>query len=239
MNEFSAYNLIFGSGAFSIVILALLALMSFISWGIILHKWKVFRRLRSLNNLFLKNFNAVRSFGELPKICITERVDKKKKIEAPLRNITVEVLKEAHRLPKYVSYDNLHHRAGLLEESLQSGVERQRMSEDLHLSFLSSASNLAPFLGLLGTVWGIMDSLWSIGKHGSADLVVVAPGIGAALVTTIAGLLVAIPASAAHSYFSRIINRNESFYYDYGSRLLSLFKREELSLVESEQHRQE
>ena len=237
MKDFTLYSLIFGSGAFSVVIVGLLVAISFISWGIILHKWKEFRRLGSKNRLFLKNFNNLRIFADLPKLCAINKSEKGKAEGAPLRNITVEVLKEAHRLPKYVSYDNLHHRAGLLEESLQSGVERQRMMEDQYLGFLSSASNLAPFLGLLGTVWGIMNSLWAIGKHGSAELVVVAPGIGAALVTTIAGLLVAIPASAAHSYFARTMNRNEIYYYDYGSRLLSLFKREELALVETEQER--
>ena len=69
------------------------------------------------------------------------------------------------------------------------------MEEDRYLTFLATSSNLAPFFGLLGTVWGIMIAFFQIGHHGSADLTVVAPGIAMALITTVAGLVVAIPAS--------------------------------------------
>ncbi len=227
MQEFSLVHLIFGSGAFSVVIVGLLAAVSFVSWGVIIRKLLFQRRMARANERFLGRFDRIAHFAELRDICLNERE------ECPLRGLAKEMLVEASKLSGKVSYDNLHHRAGLLEESAQRGIETQRVVESRYHGFLSVAANLSPFLGLLGTVWGIMDSLWSIGKHGSAELVVVAPGIGAALVTTIAGLLVAIPASGAFNLFAGRLNRNEVFYANFCSRVLSMFKRDELAAVES------
>ena len=122
------------------------------------------------------------------------------------------------------------------------------MDEDRYLTFLATSSNLAPFFGLLGTVWGIMIAFFQIGHHGSADLTVVAPGIAMALITTVAGLLVAIPASAGYNYFtSKLVaipasagynyftsknGSNETSYYNFGSQVLSLFKRGDMLAVE-------
>ena len=93
-------------------------------------------------------------------------------------------------------------------------------------------ANLAPFFGLLGTVWGIMTAFFEIGQHGSADLAVVAPGIAMALITTVAGLVVAIPASGSYNYFVSRTGENEIAYYNFGSRMLSLFKRGDLLALE-------
>lgn len=229
MQEFSVSHLVFGSGAFSVVIVGLLAAVSFVSWGVILRKILVQRRADRANARFLEKFLKISHFAELQNLCRDE------KEPCPLRAIAKGMLVEASKLSGRVSYDNLHHRAELIEESAQRCVETQRVVDSKFNGFLSVAANLSPFLGLLGTVWGIMDSLWSIGKHGSAELVVVAPGIGAALVTTIAGLLVAIPASGAFNFFSARLNRNEVTYVNFGSHVLAMFKRDELAAVESVQ----
>lgn len=229
MQEFSVSHLVFGSGAFSIVIVGLLAATSFVSWGVILRKILLQRKTARANARFLAQFRKISHFAELQNLC------KDEKEPCPLRAISKGMLVEASKLSGRVSYDNIHHRAELIEESAQRCVEIQRVVDAKYNGFLSVAANLSPFLGLLGTVWGIMDSLWSIGKHGSAELVVVAPGIGAALVTTIAGLLVAIPASGAFNLFSMRTNRNEVFYTNFGSHALAMFKRDELAAVESAQ----
>ena len=74
---------------------------------------------------------------------------------------------------------------------------------DNNLWFLSMASMVAPFIGLFGTVWGVMDSFAAIGAHQSASIAVIAPGLAAALGTTALGLIVAIPAAIAYQYFSK------------------------------------
>jgi biopolymer transport protein ExbB/TolQ len=80
---------------------------------------------------------------------------------------------------------------------------------DKNLWFLSMASNVAPFIGLFGTVWGVMHSFASIGAAKSVSIAVVAPGLAAALGTTVLGLIVAIPSAIAYQYFS---NKSDNLY---------------------------
>jgi biopolymer transport protein TolQ len=152
--------------------------------------------------------------------------------DSALRRLTAEVLKEASKFSNFVSYDSIQHRASLLEDTIQRSIEGLRLVEDKYLSFLATSSNLAPFFGLLGTVWGIMIAFFQIGQHGSADLSVVAPGIAMALITTVGGLVVAIPASAGYNYFTSCNGQNEISYFNFGSQVLSLFKRGDLLALE-------
>ncbi len=209
----------------TIVVLCILAIMSLGSWGIIIVKYIVNKKNQRANVIFFRKFSSVQQFVELQTLC--ESSD-----ESALRRLTDEVLKEASKFSNFVSYDSIQHRASLLEDTIQRSIEGLRLSEDRYLSFLATASNLAPFFGLLGTVWGIMVAFFQIGQHGSADLTVVAPGIAMALITTVAGLVVAIPASAGYNYFTSHNGQNEISYYNFGSQVLSLFKRGDLLALE-------
>ncbi len=181
-------------------------------------------RIKELTLLFFK-FNQVEHFIELQGLCETSG-------DSALKRLTSEVLIEAAKFSNFVSYDSIQHRASLLEDTIQRSIEGLRLDEDRHLSFLAISSNLAPFFGLLGTVWGIMSAFFEIGQHGSANLSVIAPGIAAALVTTVAGLVVAIPASAGYNVFVARNGQNEIAYYNFGSRVLSIFKRGDLLALE-------
>lgn len=209
----------------TIVIIAILAVMSFGSWGIIIVKLFSYRKSQRANASFFTRFNQVEHFIELQGLCETSG-------DSALKRLTSEVLIEAAKFSNFVSYDSIQHRASLLEDTIQRSIEGLRLDEDRHLSFLAISSNLAPFFGLLGTVWGIMSAFFEIGQHGSADLSVVAPGIAAALVTTVAGLVVAIPASAGYNVFVARNGQDEIAYYNFGSRVLSIFKRGDLLALE-------
>lgn len=209
----------------TLVIIAILAVMSFGSWGIIIVKLFSYRKNQKSNASFFVRFNQVEQFIELQGLCETSG-------DSALKRLTSEVLIEAAKFSNFVSYDSIQHRASLLEDTIQRSIEGLRLDEDRHLSFLAISSNLAPFFGLLGTVWGIMSAFFEIGQHGSADLSVVAPGIAAALVTTVAGLVVAIPASAGYNVFVARNGQNEIAYYNFGSRVLSIFKRGDLLALE-------
>jgi len=213
------------SDAATVVILFVLGVMSLGSWGIILTKYVSTRRNQKANAEFYSKFVKVEQFVQL-KTLVRQAND------SSLRRLTEEVLLEAQKFSAFVSYDSIQHRASLLEDTIQRSIEAVRMEEDRHLSFLAISSNLAPFFGLLGTVWGIMNAFYEIGKHGSADLTVVAPGIAVALVTTVAGLVVAIPASGFFNVFVARNNQSEIGYYNFGSRILSLFKRGDLLALE-------
>lgn len=221
----SISNLIFGSGLYATVILSILALMSLVVWGVIILKLKYYKALRSQTKRFAKDFSQIQQFHQVSALVQSHS-------QGPLVEISQSVLEESNQLSRYVSYDSIHHRASLLEEAIQRSVEAHKIDEERLLSFLALTSSLAPFLGLLGTVWGIMTSFFEIGAQGSAELSVVAPGIAAALVTTIAGLVVAIPASAAYNIFVTRNNKNEVYYYNFGSHLLTLFKRGDLQALE-------
>lgn len=219
------FKQILDSGFYAIVILGILGIMSTIVWGISWLKWKEYRKEKKGNLQFEQAFSKIESFVEVNSLL-------KNNLNCALADISKKVLEEAARLSPYVSYDSVAHRSSLLEEGIQRAVEEVRIQEERHLSFLAMSASLSPFLGLLGTVWGIMTSFFEIGAQGSAELTVVAPGIASALITTIGGLLVAIPSSAFMNYFSSKGNKNEVQYYNFGSKLLSLFKIGDLKALE-------
>ena len=94
------------------------------------------------------------------------------------------------------------------------------------LSFLATTGNTTPFIGLFGTVWGIMASFHEIGRIGSASLAVVAPGISEALVATAAGLAVAIPAVIFYNYFSNQVAELEGEMQSFSADFLNLVERD-------------
>jgi biopolymer transport protein TolQ len=104
------------------------------------------------------------------------------------------------------------------------GVEDRRMVQ--LVPFLATAGNTAPFIGLFGTVWGIMDTFQGIGLSGSASLAVVAPGISEALIATAAGLAVAIPSVIAYNYFTDRIRVLDSELQSFSSDLLNIMDRD-------------
>ncbi|MDR0515665.1 MAG: MotA/TolQ/ExbB proton channel family protein [Fibromonadaceae bacterium] len=209
----------------TIAILLVLVFFSLFAWGIIITKYLSLKSKQNANISFYKAFDHIKHFAEIENFAV-------KATECPLRNITDAVLKEAMNLSPFVSVETLQPRSEMLEDTMQREVEACRLEEDTKLSFLAMASNVSPFFGLFGTVWGIMQSFYEIGTHGSADLSVVAPGIAVALVTTVAGLLTAIPASIAYNYFVSRNNRQEILYYNFSSHLLGMFKRGDLQAIE-------
>ena len=225
MQDYALLELLKMCDTMSIIILTILGGMSIGLWGIIIVKTRSYTRNARLNTDFYSRFIRIEQFVQLKVLC-------RQATDSPLKKLTEEVLLEAQKFSAFVSYDSIQHRASLLEDTIQRSIEAIRLDEDKFLGFLAMASNLSPFFGLLGTVWGIMVAFYQIGKHGSADLTVVAPGISVALVTTVFGLMVAIPSSAAYNIFVNRNNRNEISYYNFGSRVLSLFKRGDLLALE-------
>ncbi len=112
-----------------------------------------------------------------------------------------------------------------LQRSLRKGIVDQASRLESALSFLATTGNTAPFIGLFGTVWGIMQSFRGIGLKGSANLAVVAPGISEALIATAAGLAAAIPAVVAFNYFNNKVSDFSAEMEIFASDFLSLVER--------------
>jgi len=104
-----------------------------------------------------------------------------------------------------------------------ASIEETRL--DKRLSFLASTASVSPFVGLFGTVWGIMNAFGEIGRQGSANLAVVAPGISEALITTAAGLFAAIPAALAFNFFSDRLKALSATMDDFAMEFISMVER--------------
>lgn len=207
------------------VIVAVMFLLSIGVWAVLLQKW-------------LGNGGRKRSFarwrqmmGDKPGFQDLLKLSKAMP-ESPMGRITRSALAEMEGLSAYVSYDSLEHRGELVRESIERAVETDKEKNERGLVYLAFCSATGPLIGLLGTVWGIMDSFYQIGKQGSGNITVVAPGIAEALLATMSGLLVAIPASVGYNAFTGFNRKAEAMMFNFGSELVSLFKRGDLSALE-------
>jgi biopolymer transport protein TolQ len=186
------------------VVLIVLLVMSVISWAIILHKALQFRLIGRESGRFLKSYRESRRFSLVASSA-------KRLRQSPLGRVYLGAYQElsASGAPpdvmdgppepgdEPISSDRL--------ESIQRAMRRVHSTEvermERYLAFLATTASAGPFVGLLGTVVGIMGSFQAIGTQGSASLAVVAPGISGALVATAAGLAAAIPAVVGYNYF--------------------------------------
>lgn len=207
------------------VIVGLMFILSIGVWAILVQKWLANRSRK-------KSFAKWREqMGERP--TFQDLLKQSKNIpDSPMGRITKAALSEMEGLSAYVSYDSLEHRGELVRESTERALDIEKDQNERGLVFLAFASATGPLIGLLGTVWGIMDSFYQIGKQGSGNITVVAPGIAEALLATMAGLLVAIPASVGYNAFTGFNRKAESLMLNFGSELVSLFKRGDLSALE-------
>lgn len=112
-----------------------------------------------------------------------------------------------------------------LDRSLRKAVGLEISSMESRLTMLATTGSTGPFIGLFGTVWGIMNSFHKIGATGSASLAVVAPGISEALFTTAIGLLAAIPAVVLYNHFIAIIRREEVELSNFATDFMNIAKR--------------
>ncbi len=198
----SVWQIIGNTSAFGSFILAVLTIMSFISWVIIFHKWREYRAVDNDNARFVQFFRHADR--------LSESVGQAKSASrSPVSNVFLAGYRELTALAERKNVGGgLQQTVRSLDEKdyeiIEMGMEKTLTDEMSFLEkkviFLATTANAAPFMGLLGTVVGIMDSFWSIGQRGSASLAVVAPGIAEALLATIVGLGAAIPAVIAFNW---------------------------------------
>jgi biopolymer transport protein TolQ len=187
------------------LVLLILVYFSVTSWAIIIYKTLVIQRATRDSARFLDFFWAKRRFDVISQGLSDFR-------HSPLAVLFRDVhheLMQSRRSGDITSADGLD--ADLGEQERVARVLRRATTSETHrlekyLAFLATTGSAAPFIGLFGTVWGIMDAFHGIGKTGSASLAVVAPGISEALVATAIGLVAAIPAVIAYNHFLNKVN---------------------------------
>ncbi|OIO04479.1 MAG: protein TolQ [Desulfovibrionaceae bacterium CG1_02_65_16] len=203
------------------VVLTFLAIMSLWSWTIIFSKLILYRRTKSLVTRGCVLFNDAGDLSEgLSAISRDEG--------SPLSKVGLLAVGEFRKLEKA---DIERDRKRMLVKDTLRRVLRQGVSEEMKrlstsLSFLATCANAAPFIGLFGTVWGIMHAFHSIGLSQSAALATVAPGISEALVTTAIGLVVAIPATIAYNYLLAMLGEVETEMVNFAGAFLNRIERE-------------
>ncbi|MGD2127154.1 MAG: protein TolQ [Desulfobacteraceae bacterium] len=206
------------------VVLLILFLFSIISWTIIFMKWRLFRKAREEDAFFFDIFWESTAFNKIYSEC-------EDLIFSPVAQLFRAGYSEVVRMRKIQNptatkeaNNGVPPLMDVVERSLKKTAIDQSNRLERALSFLATTGNTTPFIGLFGTVWGIMESFRGIGLKGSANLAVVAPGISEALIATAAGLAAAIPAVVAFNYFNNkvMVFRSE----------MDLFSADFLSLVE-------
>jgi len=183
-------------------VLLILLLFSLISWTIIFTKWRLFRRAKQETAYFFDLFWESTEFNKIYNEC-------NNLIFSPVAHLFRSGYSEFRRIRKLQTQStsqemnsNMLPLLDYVERSLRKTSIDQGNRLERALSFLATTGNTTPFIGLFGTVWGIMESFGAIGLKGSASLAVVAPGISEALIATAAGLAAAIPAVVAFNYFN-------------------------------------
>ena len=180
------------SGPVAMVVLVSLLLGSLFSWAIILGKWGSFRRARVQSQRFLRAFRKANRLQEIA--AVSEQFK-----PSPLVNVFDEVYETYRRQtggfgpPRNIT---------ALERAGQTAASESLTAMEQRLTWLASIGSISPFVGLFGTVMGIVKAFVGLGMEGTATLRAVAPGVAEALITTAAGLLVAIPAVIAYNQFT-------------------------------------
>ncbi len=208
-----------------LVILILISL-SILSWAIGWSKFKQFRNLKAANQEFDNQFWNTNSLDDVfasvdqhsnsshAKVFKAAYLEMKKIAESPLMNKT----SDNTETPLLQGADNL-------ERSLKKAIENEIAEMENRLTILASTGSTGPFIGLFGTVWGIMGSFKQIGLTGSASLASVAPGISEALIATAIGLVAAIPAVIIYNNCISIIRKEEISLNNFSYDFLNIVKR--------------
>ncbi len=220
------------SGSFALFILFIISALSILCWAVILRKILAYKKAKENNKAFIRQFNKRDSLKD---------VIMRKDFESftPMENICRTGILEFERLLKSAISKGekiksifVQSQFEIIRDHLDKSASEEAQRSEQHLIFLAITASASPFLGLLGTVWGIMNAFIEIGNQASASLNVVAPGIAEALVTTIWGISVAIPAVVSYNLFISKCRTYEDNYYNFSNVLLNRIKSEFFDLID-------
>ena len=207
--DFSLLSLFLRADFVVKTVIIMLIVCSIYSWAIIIEKFKLFKKINLESEVFEEKFWRARSaetfYNSLPL-----------SVENPMASMFKDSMQT---LLKTKSKSNLNERmSGMLEVN----IEKQMAKLDKGFTFLATVGSTAPFIGLFGTVWGIMNSFQSIAISRNTSLAIVAPGIAEALFATALGLLAAIPAVVAYNKYNNDSKKYSQKLENFSKRFLSI-----------------
>ena len=207
--DFSILNLFIRADIIVKSVIIILIASSIYSWAIIIEKYRLFKKINKTSEEFEMKFWKSRSaesfYNNLPD-----------KIDDPMANLFKDTMQV---IIKSKSKSNLSNK---IESMLEVNIEKQMNVLEKHYTFLATVGSTAPFIGLFGTVWGIMNSFQSIAISRNTSLAIVAPGIAEALFATALGLLAAIPAVVAYNKFNSDSKKYSQKLENFSKRFISI-----------------
>jgi biopolymer transport protein TolQ len=218
------FQIVLDSGPVSIGVLLILLAFSLVSWAIIFNKWTVLRRAQSHSEAFLEIFRRSKKFSEVHAVCHQLRT-------SPLVGLFLSGYNELNYQLKSKSAGEGEkdavriHNLESVARSLVRASNTEVLKLETRLPFLATTGSATPFIGLFGTVWGIMNAFQRIGAVQAANISVVAPGVSEALIATAAGLAAAIPAVIFYNYYLNWVKRLSIQMDDFALEYLSIIER--------------
>ena len=219
-SDLSILNLVLHASLVVQLVLLILVVASLMSWTLILDRGRVLGQARKTANAFEERFW---SGGDLSALYKDLSADEQG--SNGLAAIFRAGFKEYVRLRKLEGSELMDVLQGA-ERSMRVALSREMDRLDAHLSFLATVGSTSPYVGLFGTVWGIMHAFHALGNVDQATLALVAPGISEALVATAIGLLAAIPAVVAYNRYSNQVERLNNRYEEFMEEFSTLLQRQ-------------
>ncbi len=216
-DEFSLISLFFRADIVVKLVILILFAASIYSWTIIIHKIRLFRTLSKKSKEFENEFWSGRSLKDISSSVAT--LD-----ESPIKYVFEEAVEEIEKSNKS-SEKKIDTLIDRINRKIDAAIDFQNEKMSEYFSYLATIGATTPFIGLFGTVWGIMNSFQSIAISRNTSLAVVAPGIAEALFATALGLLAAIPAVIAYNIFTSQVNDENARMYRFKEHFNIIFSR--------------
>jgi len=219
-SDLSFVTLVLNASPLVQLVMVVLLAASFISWTMIFDRLRVLKRARRAAEGFEDRFWSGGDMAELYR-----QVEREGDQASGMASIFHAGFQEFARLKKNSDIEPMAVVEGA-RRSMHVALSREMDSLETHLSFLATVGSTSPYVGLFGTVWGIMNSFHALGNVKQATLSLVAPGIAEALIATAMGLFAAIPAVVAYNRFSNDVERLNSRYEDFLDEFTTILQRQ-------------
>jgi biopolymer transport protein TolQ len=208
-------DLVLQTGAVAKAALLLLLAFSIISWAVILSKWRVIRRSRTQSARFMRAFRKAQRMQDVASVAEQFR-------PSPLVGVFEGAVEEFRR---QMGMTGAVQNAAAIQRAMQVASSEEITRLERNVPWLAITGAVTPFIGLFGTVWGIIDAFHGLGTAGAATLRAVAPGVSEALITTAAGLAAAIPAVIAYNLINASIREFAARNDDFTLEMMNLVER--------------
>ena len=210
-------DLVLETGPVAKFVILLLIAFSVLSWGVILSKWSRLSRARAQSGSFIRMFRGAQRMQDVANVAERFR-------PSPLVGVFDGAVQEFKR---QMGMTGGIHNLTSIQRAMQIASSEEITRLERNVTWLAITGAVTPFIGLFGTVWGIIDAFHGLGTAGAATLRAVAPGISEALITTAAGLAAAIPAVIAYNLINSSIRELAARNDDFALEMLNLVERQQ------------